>query len=77
MTNRFCAHSSVILVFISRVANKHQNNPLVSTEKIRHSSTYIILYIFQIDPVAQWENLCNIGDICRIFFFRTSTYISW
>ena len=25
--------------------NKHQNNPLVSAETIRHSSTYIILYI--------------------------------
>ena len=24
--------------------NKHQNNPLVSAETIRHSSTYIILY---------------------------------
>ena len=24
--------------------NKHQNNPLVSAEMIRHSSTYIILY---------------------------------
>ena len=25
--------------------NKHQNNPLVSAKTIRHSSTYIILYI--------------------------------
>ena len=25
---------------------KHQNNPLVSAETIRHSSTYIILYVF-------------------------------
>ena len=24
---------------------KHQNNPLVSAETIRHSSTYIILYV--------------------------------
>ena len=24
--------------------NKHQNNPLVNAETIRHSSTYIILY---------------------------------
>ena len=23
--------------------NKHQNNPLVSTDTVRHSSTYIIL----------------------------------
>ena len=27
---------------------KHQNNPLVSAETIRHSSTYIILYIFDV-----------------------------
>ena len=26
--------------------NKHQNNPLVSAETVRHSSTYIILYIY-------------------------------
>ena len=26
--------------------NKHQNNPLVSAETVRHSSTYIILYEF-------------------------------
>ena len=25
--------------------NKHKNNPLVSAETVRHSSTYIILYI--------------------------------
>ena len=46
VTNCICAHSSVILVFISRVANKHQNNTLMSAETVRHSSTYIILYIY-------------------------------
>ena len=25
--------------------NNHQNNPLVSAETVRHSSTYIILYL--------------------------------
>ena len=25
--------------------NKHQNNPLVSAETVRHSSAYIILYV--------------------------------
>ena len=45
MTNCFCAYSSVILVFISLIALQHQNDPLVSAETIRHSSTYIILYI--------------------------------
>ena len=28
--------------------NKHQNNPLVSTQTVRHSSTYIIFYISHI-----------------------------
>ena len=32
--NYFCAPSG----------NKHQNNPLVSTQAVRHSSAYIILY---------------------------------
>ena len=48
MTNCFGAHPSVILVFISPVAQqlekKHQNYTLVSAETAPHSSTYIILY---------------------------------
>ena len=43
ITNCFCVHWRVILVFISLVV-KHQNNPLVSAQTV-HSSTYIILYI--------------------------------
>ena len=39
----FCAHSSVIVVFIIIT---HQNDPLMSAEAVRHSSTYIILYNF-------------------------------
>ena len=31
---------------LRKSGNKHQNNHLVSAETIRHSSTYIILYIF-------------------------------
>ena len=50
MTNRFCTHSSVIWYLFPSLlrnsGNKHQNNPLVSAETVRHSSTYIILYIF-------------------------------
>ena len=42
MTNRFCAHSSVILVFI----NKHQNDPLVNAETVRHSSTHTLFSIY-------------------------------
>ena len=33
--------------------NKHQNNPLVSAETIRHSSAYIILYIHATE-IAVW-----------------------
>ena len=51
VTNCLCVHSSVILVFISH--NKKQNNPLVSTETVRHSSTYIILYFFLV-RLAKW-----------------------
>ena len=29
---------------LRNLGNKHQNNPLVSTETVRHSSTYIILF---------------------------------
>ena len=56
MTNCFWAHSSVILVFISLVASQlgiNQNNPLVSAEIVRHSSTYIILYI-SVEILAEW-----------------------
>ena len=58
VTNCFSAHERVILVFISRVAklfpelrinerNKYQNNPLVSTETVRHESTYIISFLIR------------------------------
>ena len=49
-TNYLYAHLSVIWVFISLVAAQlgkyNQNNPLVSAQTVRHSSTYIILYIY-------------------------------
>ena len=32
---------------LHKSGNKHQNNPLVSVETVRHSSSYIILYISQ------------------------------
>ena len=31
---------------IRNSGNKHQNNPLVSAETVRHSSAYIILNMF-------------------------------
>ena len=46
VTNCFCAHSSVIFVFIqspSLLRNKHKNNLLMGAETVRHSSTYIML----------------------------------
>ena len=27
--------------------NKHQNNPIVSAETVRHLSTYIVLYVVE------------------------------
>ena len=48
MTNRFSTHERIILVFISRGAtqrNWYQNNTQVSTETVRHKSTYIILFL--------------------------------
>ena len=41
--------------------NKHQNNPLVSTETVRHSSTCIILYV----PIAV--------DFCKMLFIITTS----
>ena len=36
----------VLFLFVFPSGNKHQNNPLVSAETIRHSNTYIILYLY-------------------------------
>ena len=38
--------------------NKHQNNPLVSAQTVRHASTYIILYVHQ-GTVHVWDNNSN------------------
>ena len=57
--------------------SKHQNNPLVSSETIRHSSTYIILYAWiQImtgcgrQPAITWANVDP--HICRQTNYATS-----
>ena len=43
----FECYSGVFSLVASQLGEKktHQNNPLASAETIRHSSTYIILYI--------------------------------
>ena len=45
VTNYFCANSSVILCLFTsslhNLGNKYKNNPLVSVETVRHSSSYI------------------------------------
>ena len=46
VTNCFGAHSSVVFVFIRNSGNKHKNNTRVSADTVRHTSTYIILYIY-------------------------------
>ena len=35
----------VNMIYLRNSGNKQKNDPLVSTETLRHSSTYIILYI--------------------------------
>ena len=39
----------------STSGNKHQKNPLVSAETVRHSSTYIILYSFRSLTCLLWR----------------------
>ena len=39
--------------------NKHQNNTLVSAETVRHSSTYIILYICSYSWKLIWRVACG------------------
>ena len=57
--------------------NKHQNNPLVSAETVRHSSAYIILYIphsliwgvffeFKVWPMFQ---CCHCRVVCNIILY--------
>ena len=48
--------------------NKHQNNPLVSVETVRHSSAYIILYvIYPWHPVFSCSRFstCDVND-CKL-----------
>ena len=45
--NCFSAQERVIMVFICNEGNKYQNNTRVSTETVRHKSTYIILFLTQ------------------------------
>ena len=42
--------------------NKHKNNPLVSAETVRHSSTYIILYVFRFHNDVKTWNIVRISD---------------
>ena len=51
-----------ILVYIF-ICNKHQNNPLVSAETIRHSSTYIIIYIYEYIMALQYATQTSIYNI--------------
>ena len=37
-----------VLFWLCSSVYKHQNNPLESSETVRHSSTYIVLYIYKI-----------------------------
>ena len=39
--------------------NKHKNNPLVSAETVRHSSTYIILYVSNSMKYMEYRKILN------------------
>ena len=55
--------------------NKHKNNPLVSAETVRHSSTYIILYFLHDRPwISPWiKSISNELDIiCHVFASQLS-----
>ena len=50
-------------LLLRNLGNKHQNNPLISTETVRHSSAYIILYslrghfcIYSTDNLIGWSD---------------------
>ena len=43
--------------------NKHQNNPLVSAETVRHSSTYIILYVRVVITAAETFRKRFVGGV--------------
>ena len=45
MRKCLCTLDRAILVFISQVAQQHQNNTRVSTWSVRHKSIYIILFL--------------------------------
>ena len=62
----FCAHSSVNFGFIYYY--KHLNNPLVSAETVRHSSTYIILYQVTTTSFPNLGKCCPVREIfLRVF----------
>ena len=72
--------------FISLIAsqcrgNKHQNNTLVRAKTVRHSSTYIILYIYPMPWLIiwwrckkQWINQGWCGIKTTILFFPYGNY---
>ena len=54
--------------------NKHQNNPLVSAETVRHSSTYIILYAPKLSGVmSRPTQYVAVTDILYISYNNFST----
>ena len=55
VANCLCAHERVILVFISLVGNKHQNNTRVSAKTVRRKSTYIILFLTRHNVSKKWR----------------------
>ena len=58
MTNCFCAPT-----LLCNSVYEHQNNSLVSAATVRHSSTYIILYILmkQSEPLTHHASCATLG----------------
>ena len=53
--------------------NKHQNNSLVGAETVRHSSTYIILYVYY---CCLWTHWPSGNEIVMLkVWFSNSSYI--
>ena len=77
MTNCVCAHSSVIMClfpsWLRNLGNKHQNNPFVSAEIVRHSSASIILYLSHGRTDNQTKEQ---GESNTIPFTHTHTHLS-
>ena len=63
---------------LRNLGNKHKNNTLVSAETVRHSSTYIILYITQGVIHRQWgSHIANGASLKNMGKWLILIYRNW